>query len=100
MQKKVRRLAKEEKLMADNGILTSLRYTFPILCCCLAVLGLGKKNCLICEEKEKKDFHHCTKESCDMVYCAQCWNDTDNECYACSPYSYDDDTDSSDWEME
>ncbi|XP_077996715.1 E3 ubiquitin-protein ligase DCST1-like [Glandiceps talaboti] len=103
MQKHVQRLAREEKLMADISILTSLRYTYPTLCCCLALFGLGKKRCLICGDKEDKNTHHCEGENCKMAYCQQCWQDIEEECYACSPFSYQDsssDSDMADSEIE
>ncbi|XP_070550116.1 E3 ubiquitin-protein ligase DCST1-like [Ptychodera flava] len=75
MQKEVRRLAREENLEADHSILTSLRYSFPKLCCCLALLGLGKKRCLICKEREDANTHHCESENCNMAYCRECWED-------------------------
>lgn len=38
-------------------------------------LGLSKRKCLICEEKEKKDFKSCETEDCNATYCEECYID-------------------------
>ncbi|XP_064644658.1 protein sneaky-like [Lineus longissimus] len=75
MRSMVKSLAKENKLSMQTGLLMSWRHTFPRLCGCLRVLGLGKKQCLICKEPENKDFYFCETKGCNFVYCKECWED-------------------------
>ncbi|XP_033624513.1 protein sneaky-like [Asterias rubens] len=79
----VRQLAKEKRLGAKIGTLTTLYIHWPRLCGWLGIFGLGKRSCLICDEKENKDFHKCSTEGCDFAYCCDCWRDIKKVCYAC-----------------
>ena len=57
------------------SFLTSLRYQFPGYCEWLRKLGLGRQNCLICNDKEDGYFIHCPTFKCKATYCRQCWID-------------------------
>ncbi|XP_071788132.1 E3 ubiquitin-protein ligase DCST1-like [Asterias amurensis] len=91
----VRQLAKEKRLGAKIGTLTSLYIHWPRLCGWLGIFGLSKRSCLICDEKENKDFHKCSTEGCDFAYCCDCWRDIKKVCYACkiSKDTYDGEVD-------
>ncbi|KAI8500799.1 DC-STAMP domain-containing protein 1 [Branchiostoma belcheri] len=94
MRKKIRRLVREKKLSVETALPTILRYKFPHVFFWLKWLGLGKKQCLICDEKENKFTHHCP--ACRYVYCRQCWRDMKKTCYNCDPAYTSEDTQTSD----
>ena len=62
-------------LQKASGLLYSLMKQFPRVCKCLSLFSATKRRCLICEEKEQKDFISCDTEGCDFVYCPECWFD-------------------------
>ncbi|XP_078666765.1 E3 ubiquitin-protein ligase DCST1-like isoform X2 [Branchiostoma floridae x Branchiostoma belcheri] len=78
----------------ETALPTILRYKFPHVFFWLKWLGLGKKQCLICDEKENKFTHHCP--GCRYVYCRQCWRDMKKTCYNCDPAYTSEDTQTSD----
>ncbi|XP_038058618.1 E3 ubiquitin-protein ligase DCST1-like [Patiria miniata] len=86
MRLKVRQLAREQKLADKIGTMRTLRTHCPLLCCCLAYLNLGRRQCLICEDYEKAGFQKCPTKGCDFVYCGDCWKDVKRKCYACRVY--------------
>ncbi|XP_078579647.1 E3 ubiquitin-protein ligase DCST1-like isoform X2 [Branchiostoma floridae x Branchiostoma japonicum] len=94
MRKKIRRLVREKKLSVETALPTILRYRFPCLFGWLKWFGLGKKQCLICDDNENKFTHHCT--GCMYVYCRQCWRDMKKTCYNCDPVYTSEDTQTSD----
>ncbi|CAH1251299.1 DCST1 [Branchiostoma lanceolatum] len=94
MRKKIRRLVREKKLSIETALPTILRYKFPLLFGWLKWFGLGKKQCLICDDKENKLTHHCP--GCRYVYCRQCWRDLKKACYYCNPADTSEDTQTSD----
>ena len=62
-------------LQKNSGLLYSLQKTFPRICQCLSMLSASKRKCLICQEKEQKNFIACDTPGCDFVYCPECWLD-------------------------
>eukprot|EP00058_Branchiostoma_floridae_P005779 XP_002591267.1 hypothetical protein BRAFLDRAFT_76704 [Branchiostoma floridae] len=78
----------------ETALPTILRYRFPCLFGWLKWFGLGKKQCLICDDNENKFTHHCT--GCMYVYCRQCWRDMKKTCYNCDPVYTSEDTQTSD----
>ena len=59
----------------STSLLNALRHKFPMLCCCIAAVGLGKETCLICGDSENKNFHFCSTPGCHFGYCSDCWQD-------------------------
>jgi hypothetical protein len=55
-----------------------------------------KKKCIVCDEKEDKNFHMCTNSECKSLYCDNCWNECRQKCLACRPMHTSDDSDLSD----
>ncbi|KAK2191496.1 hypothetical protein NP493_49g02027 [Ridgeia piscesae] len=89
----MRRKAQERRLERSTSLLNALRHKFPMLCCCIAAVGLGKETCLICGDSENKNFHFCSTPGCHFGYCSDCWQDIEKRCYACRHHD-DWDTDS------
>ncbi|XP_071825449.1 E3 ubiquitin-protein ligase DCST1-like isoform X2 [Apostichopus japonicus] len=83
MRKRVLRLARENRLEEKLGSTSILRSKFPRLCGWMSIVGMGKKTCLVCSEKESKRSYHCVTKGCYFMYCRECWEDI-KVCFACS----------------
>ncbi|XP_074657366.1 E3 ubiquitin-protein ligase DCST1-like [Tubulanus polymorphus] len=82
MRAEIRAMVERQELSRVTSLLTALKLQFPRLCCCLNVLGLGKRKCIVCDEREDSKCVTCTK-GCNFLYCAQCWIDAEGQCYIC-----------------
>lgn len=97
----VRKIVREKKMNTNIGIRES--YALGVL----DMLDLGfvlngvkyilsffvKKKCIVCEDKEDKNFHKCDDSECNLLYCDQCWNECRQRCLACKPTHISDDSD-------
>lgn len=87
MRKKVKKLAREQRLKNNLNVCHILRIKYPNQCCILKIFSYARRRCLICEEIEGifvSDFTECPTEKCRMIYCRECWVDLGQVCYNCN----------------
>lgn len=94
MKKKVKKLARAQRLEEDLNLLAVLRIRFPKTFGFLKMFPSARRKCVICGEPEpsKKsnipgDFEKCKTPTCYFVHCAECWNDMGRQCFACAESS-------------
>lgn len=91
MKKKVKKLAREQRLQENLNVFSALRIWFPKSCDCLRFFAMSRRKCIICGEPELRkpskvegDFEKCKTPNCFVVHCAECWFDMGKKCFACT----------------
>ncbi|XP_017773927.1 PREDICTED: DC-STAMP domain-containing protein 1 [Nicrophorus vespilloides] len=91
MKKKVKKMAREQRLQQDLNVCAVLRIRFPKRCRWLRIFKVARRKCIICGEPEPRkisgipgDFGKCKTPGCYVVHCLECWNDMGRECFACA----------------
>ncbi|PSN40459.1 hypothetical protein C0J52_24392 [Blattella germanica] len=89
MRAKVIQRAREKRLEMQANILVVMQVKYAHMCSWVRCFPAARRKCLICEEREPKKwkgtFVECPNPICHFIYCAQCWTDIKEICYACNP---------------
>lgn len=99
MKKKVKKMAREQKLAENLNLCAVLRIRYPDRCSCLHYFAMARRKCVICSEPEPRkkkdipnDFEDCITPTCYFVHCAECWNDMGKQCLVCAEDSSPEDS--------
>lgn len=91
MKKKVKKMAREQRLEENLNICAVLRVRYPDRCSCLNFFAMARRRCVICGDPEPRkksnipgDFEDCKTPTCYFVHCAECWNDVGKQCFVCA----------------
>ncbi|XP_026679426.1 E3 ubiquitin-protein ligase DCST1-like [Diaphorina citri] len=79
------RLVKENRLSEDSNILLILRLRFPRYFRWLVIFPMARRKCLICKEPEERNWPKHACPDCPYVFCQECWDMIDHNCYLCYP---------------
>ncbi|XP_065156113.1 protein sneaky-like [Atheta coriaria] len=103
MKKKVKKMAREQRLEHNLNVCAVLRIRFPTKCGWLRFFKLARRQCIVCGEPEPRkksgipgDFEKCKTPNCYVVHCLECWNDMGRVCFACLETQSDSESDDSD----
>ncbi|XP_030042736.1 E3 ubiquitin-protein ligase DCST1 [Microcaecilia unicolor] len=78
-RKRIMRRARISKLLA-RGMVGNLYHYCPFL------RRFLRRRCMVCDRVQSKTSWMCKTPSCGAVYCASCWSDMKQFCFACTPY--------------